>query len=303
MSKKIFILLICTLYTNAAENTAFENPLVRTTSSPQAGLLNLLKEEAKDFYLSDNDTTQTFTKLQSAKLEKDTIQNFFKQNTNDEFSSSDDDLTQSHTTLPPSKDPHSLAQKAANIYYAKNNIHITPSDFSQWNILAFTKHLTTFMTAIEQVNIPTNQGLAKIFHDMNQKNFDDIIKDTKILKKLTEYSREYEISPAYTSILTIRAMYRDQRGNYYFPNAKQSLNNTIWCLRSHEYHNILYKRHEAPKMPVENLVPLYYKPTIEDAKEILELNENNSGLSSHAIGAIILLAIYHRNLDWEYEQR
>lgn len=179
----------------------------------------------------------------------------------------------------------------------KKEFSIKPSDFNEIGKKILQLGIDVWVLAAHEAHVPTDTGLAKIWVDMKQDGIEKIINDEAVLKKTNEYATAFEQSPTMTAVLLVKKMCPNKDGDYSFPGAKQVVTDTTRILRQNEYYNIMYKRHETPIMPENQLVGSYYNLGTESAKEVLKLNITNSALSRDAIRGIALLNVYYIQQD------
>jgi hypothetical protein len=170
---------------------------------------------------------------------------------------------------------------------------IDPSKFNDFGKKILTGYISVWIAAADQGKIPQDKGLAKVFADMQTDGIEKVINDGLALKNANSYLAEYEKSPAAKIERIIKnELNPDSDGNNYFDGAAETNVDCIRVTRQRAFHNIMYKRHEAPIMPKEKLVQWYYDQTTDSALEALKLNENNETLKPTAIRGIALLSVY-----------
>jgi len=182
---------------------------------------------------------------------------------------------------------------------------INPSKFNDFGKKVLASYISVWIAAAEEGNIPQNQGLAKVFADMQKDGIEKVINDGTALKKANEYFTDYQTSPSAEIELILKYRLKPGKdGNYYFPGAVESNVDRVRITRQHEFYNIMYKRHETPKMPEGKLVGFYYDTTTASALESLKLNESNDSLKPAAIRGIALLSTYfYQNDQKDNEQQ
>lgn len=180
----------------------------------------------------------------------------------------------------------------------KSGGHITPSSFNDYGKQVFNIYVGLWVKTAKDNNIPTTQGLAKLFADMFNDGVEKVTHDYAALKKANEYDLDFQTSPsAQIESIIKNQMNPGKGGNYYFPGADEANADRLRINRQHEFYNIMYKRHESPIMPKSKLVGWYYDLGTTSALESLKLNENNASISPTAIRGITLLATYYMQQD------
>jgi hypothetical protein len=170
---------------------------------------------------------------------------------------------------------------------------INPSKFNDFGKKVLAGYVSVWIAAAEKDKIPQDKGLAKIFADMQTDGIEKVINDGTALKNANSYLAEYQKSPAAKIERIIKNKFKpDDDGNNYFPGAAETNVDCLRVVRQRTFHNIMYKRHEAPIMPESNLVQWYYDQTTDSALECLQLNENNDTLKPAAIRGIALVQTY-----------
>ncbi len=179
---------------------------------------------------------------------------------------------------------------------AKGCYDIQPNSFTPVGKTILKKYIAVWHEAAQEAQIPTDRGLAQIFAVMHHGGPEQLIQDVYALLKANEYHAEYLKSPSKEIEKLTKKMFRHE-GNYYFPGAQETVTDRVRITRQNEFYNIMYKRHESPEMPTNNLVAFYNDQTKASAQEVLKLNIANKNLKADAICGVTLLAAYYLQQD------
>jgi|GEM_PF-4542847 len=171
---------------------------------------------------------------------------------------------------------------------------IAPSEFSQFGKAFLDAHISGWIQAVQDGNVPKDKGLAKIVLGMKDDGVEEVIKDKGALKKANGYLTSYESSASYKIERIIKdELTAGRRDNYCFGGAEEANTDRIRITRQHEFYNIMFKRHEALIMPQIGLVSCYHdQGHASERVVLLELNKDNNELSPSAIRGVALLAAY-----------
>lgn len=171
-----------------------------------------------------------------------------------------------------------------------------PFDLSAFDYktkLSFTDYVDTWVHVAQEENISLNQGLAKIFFDMQHDGVDKVFTDEAALKRANEYVWGYYQSATSTICHMAYVCLKPGRKNSYcFDAAQPALDDLQRILRQYEFHNILSDRHELPQMPRKDLINFYNKDLKEQASILLKLNENNQTIQSATIRGYVIALMY-----------
>lgn len=213
--------------------------------------------------------------------------------------SKSDDLLK--TDLRPDQDPALIDTLnellARHEWIDKNCYHIQPNSFNALGKAILKEYIKVWVDAAQEAKMPTDRGLVQIFATMHEMGPDNLISNLPALLKANEYDAEYVKSPSKSLENITKKMVKTNDGNYYFPGAQETVTDRVRIIHKNEFYNMMYKRHEAPKMPENNLVWFYNDQTKESIVEVLTLNMNNEKLKSDAIRGITLLAAYYLQED------
>lgn len=174
---------------------------------------------------------------------------------------------------------------------------IWPSSFNDYGKKVFAFNVKMWVDAVKEGNLPADQGLAKIFVDMDSEGAEKVINDVDALKKTNSYLNDYEVSVSAEIEAKIKCRVPGKGGNYCFSGAENANVDDLRSIRQHELYNITYKRHEAPIMPKEGLVGWYYNLRTTSELELLKLNQDNTSLSPAAIRGAFLFNVYKLQQD------